>query len=86
MKTIKETTRQLLTEVSLSNQQAQIINFMVERDEMSITAREALMDLDMTSATLASRICELQAKGFNIARQHRRHDVTGKRYVEYQLV
>jgi len=51
----------------------------------SITAREALLDFDMTSATLARRICELEAEGFQVARTPRKHPVTGKRYTKYAV-
>jgi len=51
----------------------------------SITAREALLDLDMTSATLARRICDLEKAGHCIFRESRVNPATGKRYTHYTL-
>jgi imidazolonepropionase-like amidohydrolase len=51
----------------------------------SITAREALLDLDMTSATLASRICDIEKAGHRISRVSKRNPTTGQRYTEYRL-
>lgn len=51
-----------------------------------ITAREATVDLDMTSATLARRICDLEDAGLKIKRHRERHPVTRKRFTRYELV
>lgn len=51
-----------------------------------ITAREATIDLDMTSATLARRICDLEEAGLKIKRHRERHPVTLKRFTRYELV
>jgi len=51
----------------------------------SITAREALLDLDMTSATLARRICDLEEAGYWIVREPKVNPATGKRYTRYKL-
>jgi predicted ArsR family transcriptional regulator len=52
----------------------------------SISARDAFVDLDMTSATLARRICDLEVQGYSILRSHKTHPVTGRRYTRYSLV
>jgi len=49
----------------------------------SITAREAMMDLDMTSATLARRVCDLEEAGIRIHRERKVNPVTGKKYTRY---
>jgi DNA-binding MarR family transcriptional regulator len=51
----------------------------------SISAREALLDLDITSATLSRRICDLEEQGYRITREHKKHPMTGKRYTRYAL-
>ncbi len=56
----------------------------VKRD--GISAREALLDLTMTSATLARRICDLEEAGFKIERVKKKHPTTGRRYTRYVLV
>lgn len=51
----------------------------------SISNREALLDLDMTSATLASRICEIKNAGYTITRERMINPATGKKYTRYVL-
>lgn len=52
----------------------------------SLSAREAFLDLDMTSATLSSRICEMERLGaFSINRERRTNEVTGKAYTRYHI-
>jgi DNA-binding HxlR family transcriptional regulator len=50
-----------------------------------ISAREAFLDLGMTSATLARRVCDLEEAGFVIERVRKKHPVTGRRYTRYVL-
>lgn len=50
-----------------------------------ITARNAQMDLDITSASLTRRICDLIDLGYDIDRVRRRHPVTNKIYTRYVL-
>lgn len=50
------------------------------------SAREAMTDLDITSATLARRIVDLEEAGYFIMRESKRNPVTGKRYTRYSLV
>ena len=50
-----------------------------------ISARDSLIDLQMTSATLARRVCDLVEAGFKIERVRKKHPVTGRRYTRYVL-
>ena len=49
----------------------------------SISQREALVDYSIQSLT--KRISELRDMGVNIVSQHKKHPVTGQRYVRYVL-
>lgn len=51
----------------------------------SISAREAMSDHGVTSASLARRICDLEAEGFKIKRTRKEHPLTGKAYTRYEL-
>lgn len=51
----------------------------------SISAREAMLDYDMTSATLARRICDLEEQGHKIVRTRKNHEISGKSYTRYSL-
>ncbi len=51
----------------------------------SISARDAMDDYGITSATLARRICDIEAEGFKVYRDRRIHPITGKRYTRYAL-
>ncbi|MCB1971736.1 MAG: hypothetical protein KDG54_15150 [Geminicoccaceae bacterium] len=51
----------------------------------NITAREALLDLDITSASLTRRICTLEERGWPVERTRCVHAATGKRYTRYSL-
>ena len=51
----------------------------------SISAREALLDLDVTSSSLARRICDLEEAGVKVERIRKIHPTTGKRYTRYAL-
>jgi len=68
---------------STSPQAVKVLQYM-ERNG-SISAREATMDLDVTSATLARRICDLEAEGVPITRQRKTNPATGKRYTRYSV-
>jgi len=50
-----------------------------------ITARDAMIDLDITSASLARRICDLEDAGINIQRLAASNKTTGKQYTRYSL-
>ena len=51
----------------------------------SISARDAMDDYSMTSATLARRICDLEEAGFKIRRVRKTHPISGLRYTRYEL-
>ena len=52
----------------------------------SISARDAFVDLDMTSASLARRICDLEKQGYSILRTQKPNPATGRRYTRYSLL
>lgn len=54
-------------------------------DTGSISAREAMDDYSMTSATLTRRICDLEEDGFKIIRERKSHPLTGLKYTRYSL-
>lgn len=51
----------------------------------SISAREAMADYGLTSATLTRRICDIEAQGFDIIRERRAHPTNNKRYTRYSI-
>lgn len=51
----------------------------------SISAREAQDDYGITSASLARRICDIEAEGFGITRDRKVHPITEQRYTRYSL-
>lgn len=51
----------------------------------SISARDAMLDYDMTSATLARRMCDLEEQGHTVIRERKHHAVSGKPYTRYTL-
>lgn len=51
----------------------------------SISARDAMDDYSMTSATLARRICDIEGEGFRIIRVRKSHPLSGLRYTRYEL-
>lgn len=51
----------------------------------SISAREAMNDYGITSATLARRMCDIEEAGYTVVRERRVHPITGKRYTRYSL-
>lgn len=51
----------------------------------SISAVEAMIDHNMTSATLARRIVDLERHGHGIRRERRVNKVTGRPYTRYWL-
>jgi hypothetical protein len=52
----------------------------------SISARDAMDDYAITSATLASRICELENHGVRIERGRKKHKATGRLYTRYAVL
>ncbi len=69
----------------LSPQAVKLFDNMAARPNKSISAREAVLDLDMTSAVLTRRICDLEQTGVRIERNRLQHPITGKRYTRYAL-
>lgn len=69
--------------LALSPQANRLARYIVRTG--SISAREAMIDLDMTSATLARRVCDLEEVGIAVIRERRRHPVTNKSYTRYEL-
>ena len=63
--------------------QRKVLGYIIKNG--SISAREALLDLDITSASLTRRICDLEEKGVAIVRTQKKHPVTGKRYTRYTV-
>lgn len=51
----------------------------------SVTAREAMNDYGVTSASLARRIKDIEEEGFVITRERRTHPITGHKYTRYSL-
>ena len=50
-----------------------------------ISAREAMADYGITSATLARRICDIEGVGIKVTRIQRKHPITGRKYTRYAL-
>jgi len=75
---------------------SRIIDF-TKKNGGAISAREALIDLDITSASLTRRITEIEALNhpprfegdedirpvYSVDRQRKNNPVTGKRYTRY---
>lgn len=51
----------------------------------SISARDAFDDHGITSATLSRRICDIEAEGFKVERESKKHPITERRYTRYSL-
>ena len=51
----------------------------------SISAREAMADYGITSATLSRRICDMEEAGIKIARERKKHPITGRLYTRYSF-
>lgn len=51
----------------------------------SISARDAMDDYSITSATLAARICDLEKAGIPVNRIRKQHPITRRRYTRYEL-
>ena len=61
----------------------QIVGYMIKNG--SISAREAMLDLDITSASFSRRVCDLEEMGYVIIRERKKHLVTAKRYTRYSI-
>lgn len=73
----------LTTLIGLSPQARKIYDHMQKAG--SISAREAMADYGITSATLARRICDLEGAGFKITRETREHPIHQRKYTRYSL-
>jgi DNA-binding HxlR family transcriptional regulator len=51
----------------------------------SISARDAMVDHGISSASLARRICDLEEAGYVVVRDRRVHPLTTQRYTRYSL-
>lgn len=67
----------------LSPQARKVFDHMVKAGV--ITARDAMADYGMTSATLTRRICDLEEQGVEIDRVIREHPIHGTRYTRYSI-
>lgn len=67
----------------LSPQAKQVFRHMEKAG--SISAREAMFDLDMTGNTLSRRITDIENAGIKIERSSKVHPTTQKRYTRYSL-
>lgn len=67
----------------LTDQARQVLQHI--RRAGSISAREAMNDYGITSATLARRVCDIEEAGFSVRRDRKVHPITGKRYTRYAL-
>jgi predicted transcriptional regulator len=66
--------------------QAMAVFKAMQNNDFSITAREAMLDLDMTSATLSRRICDLEEAGVEIVRERKVNPVSRKKYTRYWII
>jgi hypothetical protein len=73
-------------EMMLCPQARALHRYMRRVGRRGVSARDAMLDLGMTSATLARRICDLEGVGVAIDRVRKVHPVTGRRYTRYVLV
>jgi len=51
----------------------------------SISAREAMADYGITSATLSRRICDIEEAGIAIHRERKKHPITNRLYTRYSI-
>ena len=69
--------------MALSDQSRVVLQHM--RRAGSLSAREAMDDYGITSATLARRVCDLEEAGFYVNRTRKVHPITHRRYTRYAL-
>lgn len=69
--------------VGLTDQGRMILRHI--RKAGSISAREAMADYGITSATLARRVCDLEEAGFTVVRTRKTHPMTGRLYTRYSV-
>ena len=51
----------------------------------SISAREAMADMGITSASLTRRMTDIEAAGIPIKRERREHPITKQKFTRYSL-
>lgn len=73
----------LATLINLSPQARKIYAHMEKAG--SISARDAILDYGITSATLARRICDLEGSGIPILRERRTHPIYRNAYTRYSI-
>ena len=73
----------LATLINLSPQARKIHDHMVRAG--SISARDAMGDYGITSATLARRICDLEGAGIAILRERKTHPIHKREYTRYSI-
>lgn len=69
----------------LSPQALAVLSHLRKVGRKGVSAREAQFDLDITSATLARRICDLEEAGIEVTRVRKNHPTTGRKYTRYVL-
>jgi hypothetical protein len=69
--------------LALSPQARKIYDHM--KSAGSISAREAMADYGITSATLARRVCDIEEQGFLVERETRDHPIHKRRYTRYSV-
>lgn len=72
----------LIRQMNVSPLAKKVYQFMLSNGG-SVSAREALLDMDITSASLARRITELHRAGFKIEHRKQLNRATGKEYTRY---
>jgi len=60
-----------------------VLKFIAKAD--SISAREAMIDLDMAQGTLTKNICRIEDAGYRVVRKVSLHPVTRTRYTRYYV-
>lgn len=50
-----------------------------------VSALDAFITFQITSATLARRVCDLEREGFPVTRERRKHPVSGRPYTRYHI-
>ncbi len=68
---------------ALSPQAQDIVKYI--RKAGSISARDAVNDLGITSSVLTRRLTDIERAGFKVVRTRKVHGVTQKRYTRYTL-
>jgi DNA-binding MarR family transcriptional regulator len=76
--------RKPLSPVAMAPREYQVFNYIKKTG--SISARDALIDLDMTSASLARRIVDLERHGYTVIRSQKEHPVNKRPYTRYSII